>query len=230
MHQLYYHQLVIKKKMLVSGGWGNEKSENKFKEIMEKEGFEFGSHTYTQEAIDEEMMEGVNELVAIFNMIKRNKLIKSKEDIKSIKNQLNDANVIDSPTFAYRIKDALINDKRGLSIFYEQLSKEQIIVPNDLKLIISNMPKEDVYGQDISLSTIVPDNTAEKEEYSDIIGELKTNIEKYNYDNRENSRERQNISSINANLILESVLFGIEKSMEKEEKNVTELTMKNEER
>ena len=189
--------------------WSNDKSEERFNEIMRKEGFERGTHTYTKYSQEEKMLEKINELVAIFAMIKRNKLIKNVEDVKEIKEQLSYKNIT--------IRQAVVEQEKGLSIFIEQLAKEQIILPDDLKQIIINMPKEDVYNRDINFTDIVPENIERKEEYGSIIKELKVKIE--NYNEQKGSESRMKIADITSELIEESVLIGIEKSKEKEEIN-----------
>lgn len=189
--------------------WSNDKSEERFNEIMREEGFERGTHTYTKYSQEEKMLEKINELVAIFAMIKRNKLIKNVEDVKEIKEQLSYKNIT--------IRQAVVEQEKGLSIFIEQLAKEQIILPDDLKQIIINMPKEDVYNRDINFTDIVPENIERKEEYGSIIKELKVKIE--NYNEQKGSESRMKIADITSELIEESVLIGIEKSKEKEEIN-----------
>ena len=98
--------------------WQNDKAEKRFNEIMRAEGFERGSHTYTRYSQEEDMLEVINQLVAIFSMIKINGLIRSEEDIKNIKEQLNDSNIICSPTFDILLKNAVIEEEKGLSVFY----------------------------------------------------------------------------------------------------------------
>lgn len=212
--------------------WANKKADDQFNKIMEEQGLKIGHHTYTEYYQQDRLKETINKLTAIFSVIKRSRLIKDKEDIENIRNQLNSTSNIVSPTFNQLLQEATI-DEEGLEMFCDKLSKEQIKIPSVVKTILRKMPREELYGKGrINLDDIIPSDIEELEQYKDIIENLRKDVENYNNCDKQvwNTNERKILDDITMDFFASAVLQGTARSKEKDEKKKLHKNIQNSKR
>lgn len=209
-------RLGYRKENVGMWAWGDENSQIKYNAIMAREGLGMSPHTYTHFAEDEKMLESINRTVAIFSTLKRNNLVKSKEDISRVYEQLNDPDA-EGPTFSGILSAAFGEKRKGLQILYEKLGAEGIIIPDAVKLLISRIPDQETY--DMSKSQDITTGIDLSEIDSKIVEDIKASIQSYDerYSFNRKGPRIDNLDDIVGIAVQKGALAAIERTKAREE-------------
>ena len=204
--------------------WKDEKSVEDYIELMKNEGLETTPHAMTYFMEDERVLEKINEVVAIYDVINKNNLLQSKEDITNIMEQLECNSCllnICNPT-EFEEKDCPNSIKashKHMDIFIEKLKEKGIKIPNEYQSIfrgIGNLKKgtniETISAENIEL--IFQEQEGRPEDNRKLINQLKQYLENAGVCNMNNLSE---IAKFMMTAILESIVESKEQDLLKEE-------------
>ena len=204
--------------------WRDDKSANQFDLLKEKEGWEGGLHANTYFYEDEDCLTNINAAVEIFKIITKNGLLKNKESISNISEQL-----INDWRFFYGIRavsnngmyipeyheEAIVQNKRHFDIFFSKMKENGINISDNYKAMIRSVSEAGAGIKQIDIEKLSQslDNLTEDEKM--LLEDLKNAIVKKNLKD-ERTIEREHILE---KFYTRAICNSIVRSKEKNEKN-----------
>lgn len=132
--------------------WMDDESAKQFFDLMRKENLEIGTHSYTYFHEDECILTDINKAVAVCRTLGSNRLIKSKEDIKKVNEDLDGQTSSIARTIrALCRKSACIDEgyseeaikanHKHIGIFFDRMEENGFEISEAYKTVIRNVDK-----------------------------------------------------------------------------------------
>lgn len=171
--------------------WGDKRSDEDFYDLMNKEGIKIGAHTYTHFHEDEKMLREINEAVAICKVLRDNNLVKEKEEIPSVMEQLEKQysglgrilrNLCITSEFSEEGYDleAIKANHKHLDIFFDNMEKNGFNIATEYQTIIRKIEQVGEYKINTpeEIKSIFETEKEVTEEKKLVIEELKEGFER----------------------------------------------------
>lgn len=117
--------------------WSDKNSSQKFFDIANKSGYDSMPHDGSEYQVKEELLRGKDKVVEILKIVKNNGLIKNKEELKNISEQLDSYDI----NFSACLSQALGLNLMGIEYLYDGLEEAGIDLDENFKSIIDNIKK-----------------------------------------------------------------------------------------
>ena len=190
--------------------WINDADQRNYNDLMIREGFTMTPHTYTKEHEAERALSDINKMVAMFNVIKQNGLVKTPEDFDQV---FTDITVnMQYPSFGATVSSALRNKFENLGVLAEQLARNGTPISPAILKALETLGKTDYYSKErLTINGLVGPETALSEKEQKFLSQA---LDKTNDDN-EHYQPDIGFETLSSKLIAFSVLDGIQREAER---------------